>query len=232
MNADFDTVKNLLHTQHFITDVLCFIVFGSSVVNSNTGTAPQDVDVCIVVRNREADLQSITEFVFKCFPGPDYRIYFLDELESNLPFMDKGVGVFALEYFADGISLYGENIFRNLLKNIDKNKLKESYLNKIFEYVIRIREVKHSLAYDGKYKLWHIHKYIIRLIIDMLLYNEVFSYAELKNKTKLDLLELARKNNFFPTELEVNFDSSNSLYKLYDYINLYLVRSTTINKSN
>lgn len=225
MNTDFETVKGLLPKQSFIKDLECFVVFGSSVVNSTMGNTPQDVDVCVVVRNRDADLQSITEFIFKCFPGPDYRIYFLDELKSNLPFMDKGVGIFALEYFANGISLYGENMFINLLQKADKRKLKESYLNKIFEYVIRIREVKHSLAYDGKYKLWHIHKYSVRLLIDILLYKDILEYYELKNRTKFDLVELAKDSGIIPGDISVNFDSSNSLYQLFDKINLYLVET-------
>lgn len=225
MNTDFETVKSLLPKQSFVKDLECFVVFGSSVVNSTMGNAPQDVDVCVVTHNRDADLQSITEFIFKCFPGPDYRIYFLDELKSKLPFMDKGVGIFALEYFANGISLYGENIFIDLLQKADKRKLKESYLNKIFEYVIRIREVKHSLAYDGKYKLWHIHKYSIRLLIDILLYKDILEYCELKNKTKFDLVELAKDSGIIPKDINVNFDSSNSLYQLFDKINLYLVET-------
>lgn len=225
MNESFEKIGDLLPKQFFATDIECFLVFGSSVVNNTMGNSPQDVDVCVVVRNRTADLQSITEFIFKYFPGPDYRIYFLDELNSSLPFMDKGVGVFAMEYFADGVSLYGENIFINLLKNVDKNRLKESYLNKIFEYVIRIREVKHSLAYDGKYKLWHIHKYSMRLIIDILLYNEIIQYQDLKKNTKFELFELAKKFNIIPSDTVINFDSSISLYQLFDNVNLYLVNS-------
>lgn len=223
MNTDFETVKKLLSTQSFASDLECFIVFGSSVVNNTAINNPEDVDVCIVVRSRESDLQSITEFVFKCFPGPDYRIYFLDELGSQLPFMDKGVGLFAMEYFANGISLWGENIFVKLLETADREKIRESYLNKIFEYVIRIREVKYSLAHDGKYKLWHIHKYSVRLVIDILLYNGILKYENLKDKTKMDLFNMARDLGVFPEGFVVNFDSSNSLYELFDYINLYLV---------
>jgi hypothetical protein len=220
---DFNTVKELLPKQPFVKDLNCFIVFGSSVANSNMGKAPQDVDVCVVVNNRNADLQSVTEFIFKCFPGPDYRIYFLDELNSKLPFMDKGVGVFAMEYFANGISLYGKNIFSEMIKNVDKIKLKESYLNKIFEYVIRIRETRYSLAHDGKYRFWHIHKYLIRLIIDILLYEEVIRYEDLRYKSKYELIEHAKDAGIIPQEVEVNFDSSNSLYLVFDTINRYLV---------
>jgi hypothetical protein len=187
------------------------------------GNAPQDVDICVVVNNREADLQSITEFVFKCFPGPDYRIYVLDEIESELPFMDKGVGLFAMEYFANGISLFGKNIFIDALKKVDAYKLKDSYLDKVFEYIIRIREVRFSLAYDGKYRFWHIHKYIIRLIIDILLFEDAIQYRDLHSKSKYELISIAKENGIIPQQIEVNFDSSNSLYLLYDQINLYLV---------
>jgi len=220
---DFNIVKDLLTKQPFSKDLSCFIVFGSSVANSNMGNTPQDVDVCVVVNNREADLQSITEFIFKCFPGPDYRIYILDEIESQLPFMDKGVGLFAMEYFANGISLFGKNIFIDELKKVDTNKLKDSYMDKIFEYIIRIREVRFSLAYDGKYRFWHIHKYIIRLIIDILLYEDIIQYSDLHAKSKYELISLAKENGIIPRELEVNFDSSISLYLLYDQINLYLI---------
>ena len=103
------------------------------------GKVSDDVDICIVVNNRKADLHQISEFIFTNFKKPDFRIYFQDEIDSNLQFMDIGVGVFAMEYFANGVALFGENIFIKKLSKINKFKLKESYLNKIFEYVIRIR---------------------------------------------------------------------------------------------
>ena len=223
MNMDFNEVRELLAKQPFAKDLTCFIVFGSSVANSNMANAPQDVDVCVVVNNREADLQSITEFIFKCFPGPDYRIYVLDEIKSELPFMDKGVGLFAMEYFANGVSLYGDNIFVEALKNISSDKLRDSYMDKVFEYIIRIREVRFSLAHDGKYRFWHIHKYIIRLIIDILLYENVIKYCDLHSKSKYELIAMAKENGIISQSIDVNFDSSTSLYLLYDQINLYLV---------
>lgn len=233
MNEDFNTVKELLPKQPFAKDMVCFIVFGSSVANNNMGNIPQDVDVCVVVQNRTSDLQSLTDFIFKCFSGPDYRIYFLDEIKSDLPFMDKGVGAFSMEYFANGICLYGTNIFTESLKKISRYKLKESYLNKIFEYVIRIRETRYSLAYDGKYRFWHINKYIIRLIIDILLYEDAIIYGDLKQYSKYDLIKKAKDNNIISHNTEVNFNSSNSLYALYDEINIYLInREFSIQKDN
>ncbi len=124
MNKDFEAVKRDLPAQPFAKDLVCFVVFGSSVVNSNMGKPPGDVDVCIVVNSRETDLHRISEFIFGHFEKPDFRIYFQDEIDSNLQFMDVGVGVFAMEYFANGVSLFGENIFIGKLSKIRKSKLK------------------------------------------------------------------------------------------------------------
>lgn len=223
MTDKFSQITAALEMQLFSKDISCFLVFGSGVFHTS-GTSPQDTDVCVVVKNRNADLQSITEFIFKHFNGPDYRIYFEDEVFSSLPFMDKGVGTFSLEYFSDGICLHGNNIFVEKLNSIDEYSLKQSYLNKIFEYIIRIREVRYSLVHDGKYKLWHIQKYLSRLIIDMLLYKNIIKYKDIKKYTRPDILTLAQTNNFFDKSIKIDYDSSNNLYLIYEQINEYLIR--------
>ncbi|MEK7129113.1 MAG: hypothetical protein AAB858_02060 [Patescibacteria group bacterium] len=70
MNKDFEGVKKDLPTQSFAKDLVCFIVFGSSVVNANMGKVSDDVDICIVVNNRKADLHQISEFIFTNFKNP------------------------------------------------------------------------------------------------------------------------------------------------------------------
>ncbi len=131
MNKDFEIIKNELVSKSFTDNLTCFIVFGSCVANHNMGKVPGDIDICVVVNNRNANLQQISDYIFDSFENPDFRIYFEDEVKSNLLFMDKGVGVFALEYFSNGMSLFGENIFIKKLNTISHEKLKEAYLNKI-----------------------------------------------------------------------------------------------------
>ena len=42
MNADFESVKINLPSQPFAKDLVCFIVFGSSVVNYNMSKSPSE----------------------------------------------------------------------------------------------------------------------------------------------------------------------------------------------
>ncbi|MEK7115723.1 MAG: hypothetical protein AAB862_02125 [Patescibacteria group bacterium] len=227
MNKDFEGVKKDLPTQSFAKDLVCFIVFGSSVVNANMGKVSDDVDICIVVNNRKADLHQISEFIFTNFKKPDFRIYFQDEIDSNLQFMDIGVGVFAMEYFANGVALFGENIFIKKLSKINKFKLKESYLNKIFEYVIRIRVAYISKNSTYEYKMWHIYKYVIRLSIDILLYNGYITYSNLKNLTKNEIVNLCKEYGIIKKDTIIDFNSLEKMYELFQEINLYVVNSHT-----
>lgn len=223
MNKCFEIMREEIASQSFAKDIVCFIVFGSSVVNYNMGKVPDDVDICIVVDNRNANLQQISDYLFSSFKKPDFRIYFQDEIDSNLPFMDKGVGVFAVEYFADGISLYGENLFVSKLKTLSKRKIKEAYLNKIFEYIIRIREVYISRFLTPEYKTWHTFKYVIRLSIDILLYEGKIFYDDLKILSKNEIIDLCKRYNIIKKNTEIDFDNSEKLYRLYQEINLYVV---------
>lgn len=227
MDFNFETIRKILPEQDFAKDLSCFLVFGSSVVNYNMGKIPDDVDVCVVVDNRLADLQKISDFIFSSFKKPDFRIYFKDEIESNLQFMDKGVGFFAMEYFANGVSLYGENLFIKKVLTIRKSKLRESYLNKIFEYIIRIREVYVSRNLTHEYRMWHIFKYTIRLSIDILLYNNHIKYKDLKNLSKNDIINLCKKHKIIKKETTVDFDNLEVMYKLFNEINLYVVEYHT-----
>lgn len=223
MNADFESVKQKLPEQLFAKDIVCFIVFGSSVTNHTMGMVPDDVDVCVVVKNRDADLLQISDFIFSCFKKPDFRVYFQDEIDSDLPFMDVGIGVFAMEYFASGVSLFGKNIFIEKLSKISRRKLRESYLNKIFEYIIRIRVAYISQNSTHEYKMWHLRKYIIRLSIDILLYNGHIVYADLKKLSKYDIINLCKKYGIIKTESGVDFENLENMYVLFQEINLYLV---------
>ncbi len=221
-NKSFEAVKEELPLESFAKDLTSFIVFGSSIFNY-MGKAPDDVDVCVVVNNREADLQKISDYIFDSFAKPDFRIYFQDEVESNLSFMDKGIGVFAAEYFASGISLYGENIFVKKLKSINKRSLRQAYLNKIFEYIIRIRVAYFSRNSTPEYKMWHTLKYVIRLSIDILLFEGHIKYSDLSKVSKYSIIDLCKKYGIVRKETPVDFDSVEDLYSLYCEINKYVV---------
>lgn len=223
MKKSFKKTIDALPKQTFTKDLTCFIVFGSSVSNNVMEAKPGDVDVCVVVKNRNADLHAIVDFIFSQFKEPDFRIYFEDEVKSDLQFMDKGVGWFALEYFAHGIVLYGENIFIKKLATVDRARLKESYLNKIFEYIIRIREAYISKNSSNTYRLWHLRKYLIRLLIDILLYRDHIRYGDLAHLSKIDIINLGKKYTILGSKTTVDFNNLESMYGAYREINEHVV---------
>lgn len=227
MSGVFASIAEDIASQPFAPDVESFIVFGSNIWNQVMGATPGDTDICIVVNNRDTDLERITDFLFSRFTNPDYRIYFKDEVESDLQFMDKGVGVLALEYFSLGTVLYGENIFIEKLKRVNRAQLKESYLNKIFEYIVRIREAHFSKRNSIEYKHWHINKYIVRLLIDLLLYYDYISYPSLQHLTKQDIIERAKQAGILSQNTVVDFEDTHKLYAVFEEINKWVVAAHT-----
>lgn len=226
----FKEIQKDLPSQDFVKDIRTFIVFGSNVVNNNTGQIPDDIDICVVVKNRTADMDKITQYIFSKFPKPDFRIYVEDELESNLNFVDVGNGLFAMEYFANGLSLYGENIFIEKLQNVDREKLAQSYLNKIFEYILRIRTAYLSPNLTPEHKKWHLNKYVLRLSIDILLYRKHVSYADLKELNKDQIFDLCRKHGIIKEDREIEYGNTESMYDVFTEINRNVVEFHTENK--
>jgi predicted nucleotidyltransferase len=111
MQPFIETLKAEIKNEPFVDSVVCFIIFGSYVY---FGKDPNDVDICVIVKNRNVDLKLLSNYIYSKFKNPDVTIYFKDELESNIPFTDIGNGVFAIEYLSYGIPLYGDNFFKDL----------------------------------------------------------------------------------------------------------------------
>ena len=223
-NTPFELTRLKLLNQKFLKDIDCFILYGSSIKNVNFNNAPDDTDICIVINNRNIDLELLSEFIFDNFLNPDFRVYFRDEVDSNLDFVEIGVGMFSVEYFANGFSLYGENIFKDKLSKIDKEKYIESHLNKIFEYFLRIRHEYMSKSNTYEYKRRYIHKYVIRLLRSILLSSGYVTYTQLQNNSKEQIIDLSKKAGIIKNDFKVNFDSTKELYNLFKEINEYIVQ--------
>jgi len=223
-NTIFDPIRLKLLNQKFLKDLDCFIIYGSSIKNVNFAHKPDDTDICIVANNRDIDLELLSEFIFDNFENPDFRVYFRDEVNSNLDFVEIGVGIFSLEYFANGFSLYGENVFKEKVSKMQKNKYIESHLNKIFEYFLRIRREYMSKNNTYEYKRRYVCKYVIRLLRSILLSGGHATYVQLQNITKEQVVDLSKKVGVIRLDFKVNFDSTKELYNLFQEINEYVVR--------
>ena len=75
--------------------------------------------------------------------------------------------------------------------------------------------------------MWHIYKYVIRLSIDILLYNGYITYSNLKNLTKNEIVNLCKEYGIIKKDTIIDFNSLEKMYELFQEINLYVVNSHT-----
>jgi len=180
--------------------VVCYLLFGS-LVNIPSLTLNRDVDLCFVLRSRSADvLGDVREYLHSRFVNPDVTVYYVEELDAPLPFRDIGNGLFALEYLALGTTIYGRNIFVDMLERASRVDYRRSLLEKIFDYVLRIRRC-FLVERDDAAKLAYVDKYLQRLIVDILLFREAASLASLSAMHREDVFTSGAKEGLFNQEL-------------------------------
>lgn len=215
--AFVNSLKEEISVQKFCPDLECFIIFGSYVYSDSD---PKDVDICVVLNNRNANIQSITDYIYSRFENPDLTLYFKDELISCIPFTDIGNGIFAIEYLSYGVAVYGDNFFRELLKKINKEKYKESLLQKAFEYVLRLRVIYYSNKSEEEKKKY-FYKYVFRLSKSLLLFlgEDYFNLIKLSNEEVAELLD---NRNIIKIKKE-SYDDLQSLFFLFEELNMFLL---------
>ncbi|WP_194525034.1 hypothetical protein [Zobellia roscoffensis] len=210
--------------------VECIIVFGS-LINIPSLTKNKDIDLCFVLKNRdELVLNNLRGYVKERFITPDLTIYYKDELLGNMPFRDIGNGIFALEYFALGKTIFGSNIFIDLFTNASKEEYKKSLVDKIFDYILRIRR-EHIILEEKLARREYLNKYLIRLVIDILIFLEI---ETLENLSKLnfkkdnEILRIAYNNDIIKID---DVGILNKHFNNFEYgflYNLYIQLSNNI----
>lgn len=229
MNLNFEKIKENLLLTNFVDNILCFIVYGSSVNNQSYIRKSNDVDLCLVFKDRNLDLEEVSNFIYANFEKPDFTIYFRDEVYSTMPFRDTGIGFFCIEFFANGVLIHGENIFKEKLLKLGREKYKFGHIEKIFEYILRIRRGYYSKIFSSREeKSGFLNKYITRLLRSVLLYYDYSTYLELENMQQNQIYMLAKNCNIISNKNGPIFSSDISMYQVFEEINLYIVKRNSV----
>jgi hypothetical protein len=229
MNLNIKKVKENLLLTNFANNILCFVVYGSSVNNQSYVRKSNDVDLCLVLKDRNVNLEEVSNFIYSNFEKPDFTIYFQDEVESTMPFRDTGISYFCIEFFANGVLIHGENIFKEKLLKLDREKYKFGHIEKIFEYTLRIRRGYYSKTFSSKEERnGFLNKYITRLLRSVLLYYDYSTYLELENMQQNEIYMHAKKCNIISDKVGPIFSSDISLYQVFEEINLYVIKRNSI----
>ena len=227
MQINIEKITDGLLLTSFIDKIKCFIIYGSSVNNKSSLRKSNDVDMCIVLKDRSADLKELSRYLYGNFDNPDFVIYFEDEILSGLPFRDTGVGLFCVEFFAHGVLVWGENIFKEKLAVLDKLEYQKSHLDKIFENILRIRRGYNSKTMSGEEKLIFLNKYTVRLLRGILLYSEHQTYLELEQMEKDEIWDACKSLGVLSEDQMTVYSDPESLYSAFEEISLYVVKQHT-----
>jgi hypothetical protein len=180
--------------------VTSYLIFGS-LVNIPSLTLNRDIDLCFVLTDRDQELtRSVKQYLAANFIKPDVTIYYLDELGASLPFRDIGNGLFALEYLALGKTIYGRNVFVEMLQSASQVEYRRSLLEKIYDYVLRLRRC-FLVEVDETAKFAYADKYLQRLVLDVLLYLKIESMASLSAMKREDIFSNGAAAGLIPPEL-------------------------------
>jgi ADP-ribose pyrophosphatase YjhB (NUDIX family) len=143
-----------------------------------------DTDLIVVVKDTSKDLSGLFVFLRSIFNNLDFHIYTESEVRNGVAFYSRE---YVLEYLAQGISLYGKNIFPDLYKKVTRKQYQNSIYIRSVAHVQMVRKVFLSDKHTFDYKMKYLKKYIERLGKNILLMLGVYDYDAL-DRISTDLL--------------------------------------------
>lgn len=201
--------------------VASYLIFGS-LVNIPSLTLNKDIDLCIVLSQRsELLMQQVREYLAANFIRPDVTVYYKDELDGPLPFRDIGNGVFALEYLALGKTIFGRNLFIEMLQRASAVEYRRSLLEKMYDYVLRLRRA-FLVEPDPAAKFAYVDKYTQRLVLDLLIYLGVETMESLLSMNRDDIYRHATSADLMSAPIQQRLIARSSIHDVLDAYEEYL----------
>lgn len=182
--------------------IICILFYGTNAFNRSESKF-SDYDFYIMLDKYFKEDDILIKKLASSFPDKimDITYQYLEDLEKIgwQSYQLGNHGVFYMLNFAQSILLYGYNIFQRKLILIDNEKLRESILFQIQEYFWRLdnwflKENENALLYS-KYK-----KYIIRILVDILLFNGDISFQEINVKLYKEIIQLIKLKPYISNE--------------------------------
>lgn len=171
-------------------NIVCLLAYGSILTDPKNAS---DLDIIIVVDSFNPSLFNLFKLLSEEFEKLDFHIYLQKEIEQNLSFFTRE---YVLEYLAKGLCLCGENIFKDKFSEVTDIQYKRSMFIRSVEHVQMVRKVFFSGKHSDEYKLRYLKKYILRLSINILLFNKIMSHSECSKMSLPDVLSIMEKKSY------------------------------------
>lgn len=200
-------------------NIICLLAYGSMLTDSKNAS---DLDIIIVVNSFNPSLDNLFKLLSEEFEKLDFHVYLQKEIEQNLSFFTRE---YVLEYLAKGLCLCGENIFKDKFSEVTEIQYKRSIFIRSVEHVQMVRKVFFSGKHNDEYKLKYLKKYILRLSINILLFNKIMSHTECSKMSLPDVLGIMEKENYISRKY---LNSDRIPDSLEDSYNLFCVISENL----
>lgn len=196
-------MKNILISPQQIVEKLRFVFGDKRIVNllhygsSATGrnfTEKSDLDLYLILDSPQSDDIKHLKSIILENPKLDFSLQYESILERKgvNNFQHGNHGIFFLFYLATADSLIGENYFAKRLAQVDLTKEKLSLLYQIEEYFWRLSKW-YLYEIDSVWILYY-QKYILRVCIDMLLFEDLMPYREVSALSHLEIIDRYIRN--------------------------------------
>jgi len=163
MSEEFLNLKNDIKSLDSNRNIICLLLFGSVLFDSNNA---KDFDIIIVVKKVDPGLKELIALFSSRYEKVDFDIFTQKKMIKNLSFYTRE---FKLEYLAKGLCVYGKNIFIDMWKKVNRYEYKQSLLIRNIEYLQLVRQ-KYYSSENELVKLAYLKKYFLRISKSVLLY--------------------------------------------------------------
>ena len=212
--------------EEFTNNLLSVLVYGSVI----RGEDNSDLDLIVILRRKEdcgSDIKKLSNIIdTNSNEKFDMQLFYENEIMNSKLFSLDAHGSFFLEILKNAYPLFGSNPFISL--QLEEEERQRGALNKIQNYIFRVRQEAMGLGRHSKDSnpLYHKKK-ILRVIDDILIFDGDFedgsnnletflkSYPEILSKTEISKI------------------IGDTAYQLQDYLEIYeKLYSFIIKKAN
>lgn len=197
-NTTLRKAKNFVSSIFDKDRIQCVIIYGSSLNKNNIN--PKDIDILILLDKYECgDMnvfnkkKSISNFEFFI----DYKDQILRKGINN--YQRGRHGAYFFKILAYGKCIIGSNFYLKNINKVSNNIVYRDLLFRIEEYFYRIQ--KHFLN-NRRIDIVYIKKYILRIILDILLYYDLINFTNFNDLHYTKLVDYCMKfSNIFSLDL-------------------------------
>lgn len=210
MKNKIEALKNEISNLNITDNLVCVLLYGSVTLNSEN---PDDLDGIVVVKQVNPQLKELFNLLKSYFNKLDFNIYSEYESRNKISYFTRE---FKLEYIAKGVTIFGENIFKEINSNVTNQEYKLSILIRSIEYLQMVRQKYFFALKNEDEKFKYLYKYFIRISKNILLFYGVFNHTTVNNLTNTEIFKKLYELNIFDKIIDIeNVKISDELLTLF-----------------